>query len=291
MPNLLHTAEFLHLFSIDEGGLKYLTHDYLTHEGESWDYVKYIYDCQRIVLKKRLTFDIQDDVYNLVRGFLFGPHWYDSNKNKHNKHASSEAYVEIFEQTHKHPLNDCKLEKEIDDFRHSIRFRSLDLEDFFDEIKANEKYANLNLEVHSSIREADFYTHTRIIKEVISMIIDSMREPKYSSLHPNIVISFLNQEVRNGFQVACLVIEQRGSHPSHKFKQDRDKLRGTNSGTLGTIKKKLTGLCEWSIVSKWADDELSRCWEILTINGKENDMSLSEPSEGFKHILKFYHKL
>lgn len=281
MSNLLHTAEFLHLFSIDECGLKRLTHD-----DEMPDYVRYIYDCQRLVLDKRLSLDIQDDIYNLVRGFLFGPYWYDSNKKRHDIYAASDAYIETFERTCQHPLKDAVLEKEIDCFRHTIRFRALDLKEFLYDLKA--RYKGLNIEVKDSVEEADFYTHTKIVKDVVNLIIDSMNE--YNT-HPNIVIHHSNHEDDSGFHISWLIIEQKGSFPSHNLQRDQDKLKGTNSGTLGTIKRKLDGICEWSVVSKWSGDETSKQWDILTINGQEQVKTCSIAAQGFKHILKFYHKL
>ena len=278
MSNLLHSAEFLHLFEIDEGGLKRLTHD-----DEMPDYIKFIYDCQRIVLNKRLTTDIQDDIYNLVRGFLFGPYWHDSNNIKHTSFAASDSYITMYEKTGLHPLRDQELEKDIEAFRHAIRFRSLDLREFLESVK--EAYPDLNIYIMDSIDEADFYTHTRIVKEVILLIINSMREfPNY----PEIVINFSDTEGIGGFRTAYLTIEQKGSYPSHSFNRDQERLAGTTSGTLGTIKKKLEGICEWSIISRWANESRIQ-WNILTLDGEENYRSSLNP-QGFTHLLKFHYK-
>jgi hypothetical protein len=111
-----------------------------------------------------------------------------------------------------------------------------------------------------------------------------MREfPNY----PEIVIHFSDTDGIGGFRTAYLTIEQKGSYPSHPFNRDQERLAGTTSGTLGTIKKKLEGICEWSIISQWTGEPIQ--WNILTLDGEENYRSCPN-AKGFKHLLKFHYK-
>ena len=113
-------ADFLHLFSEVTDGLKFLTHENIG----TFDYVDYVYKCQKIILSKRAELEIKDSLYDLVRGFVFGPEWIDFKDEVHHFFISSEEAVSFFEKEGKHPLNNLAFKQEFEDFRNSIRFRS-----------------------------------------------------------------------------------------------------------------------------------------------------------------------
>ena len=253
-------AEFLHLFSQDQNGLKYLTHDFGTHG----DYIDDVYRCQQIVLSCRSKMHLEEGLYSLVSGFIFGPQWVDYNGLVHDSFASSEEFVSYFEQTGKHPLNNPTFAKEIEDFRNSIRFRS----------------GVLDLFVREELLE------TGPIREVLRLILNSMRE--YGD-YRTVAISFLEDKLEGGFFKSSLSITQVGSFPAHPLSRDMARLAEGDGGTFGTIRKRLKGLCNWDVVTKWPDKDSPIRWRILR---DETQPELSEASlaEGFTHILTIIHK-
>lgn len=274
-------AEFLHLFSQDQNGLKYLTHDFST----DGDYIDYVYRCQQIVLSCRSKMHLEEGLYSLVSGFIFGPQWVDYNGLVHDSFASSEEFVSYFEQTGKHPLNNPTFAKEIEDFRNSIRFRSGVL-DLFVREELSSEFPELAMKVPGKLKGADMYIETGPIREVLRLILKSMRE--YGD-YRTVAISFLEDELEGGFFKSSLSITQVGSFPAHPLSRDMARLAEGDGGTFGTIRKRLKGLCNWDVVTKWPDKDSPIRWRILR---DETQPELSEASlaEGFTHILTIIHK-
>ena len=285
-------ADFLHLFSQDTDGLKFLTHDdglkYLTHAtSEEFDFLKYVYKCQRLILAKGAELDISPSIFNLVRGFVFGPQWTDYKGDSHHFFISSEEAVSFFERTGSHPINDPGYEKEIEAFKNSIRFRSGELKRFLGEMK--ETMLPLELEVDGSVRGADMYTDTGSVREAIRLILGSMRDFNKQGEHPRVSVSFREEAKPDHAYQSYITLTQYGSYPDHDLAHDMARLKGDDAGSLGTIRKKLDGLCGWSVCSKWPDRESPDCWRIL---GEETEPELSPIPEavGFTHIISIYHK-
>ena len=283
MRMVLHrdNARFLNLFSLDTDGLKYLTHDF----PGGVDFLEYVYRCQRIILDKRAELSISDNVYSLVRGFVFGPEWIDYKGESHRFFVSSEESVSYFEETGGHPLNCPAFEQEFECFRNSIRFRSGRLDRFFRKELADE-FPSLDLMVSASLGDADMYTDTGAIRSAVRLILKSMEEYKD---HPRVFISFLEDEVEDGLYKASISITQSGSFPSHPLARDMGRLSEEDGGTFGTIRKKLDGICEWSVCSRWPDRKGADRWRILR-DETEAELSPAAIAEGFNHIISIYHK-
>ena len=273
-------AIFLNLFNDGEKGLKFLTHD-----EANLDLIEYLYKCQRFVLSCRSNMLISDGIYDLVRGFLLGPTWIDYQGNTRSFHMTSEECLSFYDNTGIHPLNSPLFNSDFEDFRNSIRFRSGWLDLFVREKLVNE-FPSLDIKVPRSLGGADMYILTRPIRNALRLILQSMNE---LSDFPRVNISFFEEPMENGFCKSTISITQIGSFPSHPLSRDYSRLSGGYSGTLGTIKKELNGLCDWEIVSRWPDKDGPQRWRIL------GDSSLPEISpaglaEGFCHIISIYHK-
>lgn len=274
-------AEFLHLFSEVTDGLKYLTHESIG----AFDYLDYVYRCQRIILSRRAGLEITESLYDLVRGFVFGPEWTDYKGDIHHFNISSEEAVAFFEETGKHPLNNPAFGQEFEDFRNSIRFRSGRLDLFFREEMTRE-FPSLELTVAGNLRGADMYTETGAVRSAIRLILKSMQE--YGD-HPQVTVTFLEDELEDDFLKSTVFITQKGSFPSHPLSRDMGRLHEGDGGTFGTIRKTLDGLCEWAVCSKWPDRDGAVRWRILR-DETEPELSPAAPVEGFSHLISIYHK-
>lgn len=282
MDSHKNNADFLHLFSEADNGLKYLTHDYI---GE-FDYVKDVYKCQRLILSKRAGMDINDGIFNLVRGFVFGPDWTDYKGEKHTFFLSSEEAVSYFETTGQHPLNAPSCVDDFEAFRNSIRFRSGILDKFFKE-ELKEEFPTLSIETTSALSEADFYTDTGALRSALRLILKSMLE--YGE-HPCVQVGYMDSEEEGDYQKSSIMLTQVGSFPSHPLSRDMARLKEGDGGTFGTIRKKLDGLCDWTVISRWPDCEKPTRWRILR-NEIEPEVSPASVTIGFTHIISVYHRL
>lgn len=274
-------AEFLHLFSEVTDGLKFLTHEAVG----ALDYVDYVYRCQQLILSRRNELDIRDSLYELVRGFVFGPKWTDYKGDVHHFFMSSEEAVSFFEETGKHPLNIPEYKQEFEDFRNSIRFRSGRLDLFFRDELAKE-FPSLDLAVSGSLRGADMYTETGAVRSAVRLILKSMQE--YGE-HPRVVVTYLEDEAGDDLLKSTIIITQEGSFPAHPLSRDMGRLNEGDGGTFGTIRRALDGLCEWAVCSRWPDRDGADRWRILR-DETEAELSPTELAEGFSHIISIYHK-
>lgn len=274
-------AEFLHLFSEVTDGVKFLTHE----SNGAFDYVDYVYRCQQIVLSKRAELEITDSLYDLVRGFVFGPEWTDYKGEVHRFFVSSEEAVSFFEDEEKHPLNSLSFKRDFEDFRNSIRFRSGRLDLFFRN-ELSKEFPSLEMNVSGALRGADMYTETGAVRSAIRLILKSMEE--YGE-HPRVAVDFTEDEVEGDLLKSTLVITQEGSFPAHSLQRDMGRLDEGDGGTFGTIRKTLDGLCEWAVCSNWPDREGACLWRILR-NETEPELSPADQAKGFSHIISIYHK-
>lgn len=276
-------AKFLHLFSQDQNGLKYLTHDFTT----GIDFIKYVYSCQKLILSCRAEMELSDALYELVRGFVFGRQWTDFEGNPHSFFVSSEKCASYYDEKGRHPLNNPDFKSEFEAFRNSIRFRSGRLDLFLRE-ELTEEFPQLELVIPNRLKGADMYVLTGPVRSAIRLILKSMNIPEYSA-HPKVVFSFSESEWADGLLKSTLSITQIGSTPSHSLRRDIKRLDEGEGGTFGTIRKLLRGLCEWSVVSKWQDSDDPRRWRILG----DDTLPKSSPAsvaEGFSHELHIYHR-
>lgn len=235
MSDFQDNATFLNLFS-QEKGLKFLTHEF----EPGFDFVKYLYRCQRLIASKQANLFIKESIFELVKGFLLGPKWVDYKGDPHTFFISSEESLTYFENTGQHPLNNKVFEEEIKAFRKSIRFRSGLLDLFLREME--QKYEPvLKIIIPENMKGADMYVETRAIRSVIDLILNSMAE--YST-HPRIVFSYFEEPIEDKRIKSTLSVTQVGSFPKHSLQRDMSRLSQGDGGTFGTIRRQLQGLCE-----------------------------------------------
>ena len=280
MNTLKDNADFLHLFSEEKDGLKFLTHDLA-----GLDYIEYVYRCQQLVLKYDHSKSLCNGLYELVRGFVFGPEWVDYKGDTHSSFASSEEFARYYDETGKHPLNNPVFEKEIEDFRNSIRFRSGRL-DLFIRGELKGEFPELDMAIPACLKGADMYVMTGPVREAIRLILKGMQE--YPDRN-RVVFSFFEDKIDGKLLKSTLSITQVGSYPSHTLSRDMSRLSEGNGGTFGTIKEHLKGLCEWEVVSKWPDCDTPCRWRILR-DETVPEVSPASVAEGFTHIISIYHK-
>ncbi len=282
MKSYRDNAEFLHLISEDGVGLKFLTHDF----SGKLDFLEYLYRCQRLVLSSRQRLQISNSIYNLIRGFVFGPEWIDYKGRVHKFFISSEEAVSYYEQTGKHPLWAEEFAKDIEDFRNSIRFRSGRLDLLFKNTLQQE-FPALRLEISGSLGLADMYTDTGAVRNALKLILGSMTE--YQDRFPRVVIAYTEDVVEDSFLKSTISLTQVGSFPNHELSHDMARLSEGDGGTFGTIRKLLTGLCNWAVISKWPDRDSAVRWRILH-DETEEDLSEAKLADGFTHAITIYHK-
>ena len=276
-------ADFLHLFSQDQDGLKYLTHDFTA--GIDIDFIEYVYLCQQRILSCRAAMELNSPLYELVRGFVFGPQWTDYEGKQHSFFISSEECASYYDATARHPLNNPSFESEFEAFRNSIRFRSGRLDLFLREELAME-FPQLELVIPNRLKGADMYVLTGPVRNALRLILKSMQE--YSGT-PKIVFSFSEGESEDGLLKSTLSITQVGSYPSHSLSRDMNRLGEGEGGTFGTIRRLLRGLCEWSVVSKWHGSDEPNRWRILR-DETLPELSPASVAEGFSHEIHIYHR-
>ena len=274
-------AQFLHLFSQDQNGLKYLTHDF----SAGFDFIDYVYKCQQIVLSCRAKMELNEGLYDLVRGFLFGPYWTDYKGEIHSFHMSSEECASYYDCTGKHPLNNPLFGAEVEDFRNSIRFRSGRLDLFLREDLSKE-FPAMDLIIPGRFKGADMYIQTGPIRDAFRLILKGMQE--YAD-YPRVNFSYFEEELQDGFLKSTISLTQLGSFPSHSLARDMARLSEGDGGTFGTIRKHLRGLCDWEVVTKWPDSDEPQRWRILGDNTLP-EVSSASIAEGFSHTISIYHK-
>lgn len=284
MKSYKDNAEFLHLLSDETvGGLKFLTHDNLNPE---FDFCKYVYNCQQLILRKRLTSNLHPKIFEIVRGFVWGPEWRDFEGKTHSFFISSEKTLMYYERTGKHPLNNEAFEADIEDFRNSIRFRTGRLARLFNDTYISE-FPSLQIDLPSSLGLVDMYTHTGAIRNALQLMLRSMTE--YQEASKRVVVAFVEERIDDNLLKSTLSITHVGSFPGHALSRDVLRLKEGNGGTFGTIREELSGLCNWSVITKWPDQNAAIRWRILR-EETEPEISHARLADGFTHSLTFYHK-
>lgn len=276
----IELADFLYKFTEDDG-FKFLTHDIKT---AGINLIEYIALCKRRLLDwKKEHQDIPEDLYQLIRGFIFGKRWTGCDGEDHTVYCSSYDWVNSYHDNNgEHPMNSDQFRDEVDIFRNSIRWRNGKLENYL--ITLREKYPLLDIEIDKSVKGADFYTYTRNIRLAIEEILSSMQD--FAEGHNRVQIRFYQEDLSNGYFRAVLTFEQEGSFPSHDFERDRRKL-DSGGGTMGNIRKALKGYADWAVESRWLDQEIPSRWTIL---GETVGLQSISSANGFKHIISIVHR-
>lgn len=277
-PKQVELADFLYKFSEDDG-FKFLTHDIKT---AGIDLIDYIDLCKGRLMDWKRRHEIPEELFQLIRGFIFGKGWTGYDGEEHAVYCTSDDWVDYYDENNEHPMLGDQFSGEVDIFRNSIRWRSGKLEKYLFSLK--EKYPRLQIDIDRSVKGADFYTYTRNIRLAIEEILSSMQD--FAEGHNIVHVGFQQEDLSDGYFRAVLTFEQEGSFPSHDFERDRRKLE-SGGGTMDNIKNALEGYADWAVESKWLDQEAPSRWTIL---GETSGTEPIPSAKGFKHIISIVHK-
>lgn len=277
-----NNADFLSLFN-EERGLKNLTHDFLIPEKA--DFLKYLSNSRNVLLK----YDglIEDSLYDMVFGFLFGPQWVDYRGECRGFFCSSLAcYDWCISNPHLHPKNADEFKNEFDAFRKSIRFYQMDLHKYVDSICV-EKFPSLKPTLQD-LRRGNFYVNVRRLGSIMERILSTMEDPRFIT-NKNVVISYERCDKQGDYFIARIIIEQIGSLSDSVLADSAAQRVRDGGGDLGTIKELAKETCFWSVESVWQDGPARI--NIVPIDG---DTPMIEPISrdsinGFRHVLTIPH--
>lgn len=275
-------ADLLQLF-VREDGFKNLTHD----SGRE-DFLKYLCHARSLILNYKGL--VPDHLYRLLFGFVYGPVWVDRHNNEHTFHCSCEECLSwSMNNQGKHPLFDLDspelFHTEREEFKHSVRVISPDLEDFV--INNVPDHRLLETERLSG---AQFYTDTNRLYTVIKKIFDMMSDPRYGN-NKDIKVSFIRGEkAPDGYRISKIMIEQVGSFSLAPMDDVLSKIQA-GGGDLGSLKSLMEGYYLWSIESKWQNTPARL--NILTADEFDapKERLSSDAATGFRHVITIYHKM
>lgn len=276
-------ADFMYLFNKREG-FKYLTHDY--DEDNIFDIEAYIVKAKDLFKRETKILKIPTDLWQIVNQFAFtkNPDWGDKIK----EGFSTQNWIEWSKQNKLSPIRNKEYELIINKFRDLTRVESPNLKTTIEEL-INEIFKNSNFEINlSRLDKADFYTNTITFKSAIKSIFEIIHKKRNKDKEINkLNIAYKGLLVDNYYEVN-IIITHLDSFPSKDFEQLHPEWK-SDKGSIGNIKKKLFGYCDWSIESKFENG----CYRINLL--QENSLPdyeaiPIETVEGTKHILKFYYK-
>jgi hypothetical protein len=275
-------ADLLQLF-VREDGFKNLTHD----SGRE-DFLRYLCHARSLILNYKGL--VPDHLYRLLFGFVYGPVWVDRHNNEHTFHCSCEECLSwSMNNQGKHPLFDLDspelFHTEREEFKHSVRVISPDLEDFV----INNVPDHRLLET-DRLSGAQFYTDTNRLYTVIKKIFDMMSDSRYGN-NKDIKVSFIRGEKDpDGYRISKILIEQVGSFSPAPMDDVLSKIQA-GGGDLGSLKSLMEGYYLWSIESKWQNTPARL--NILTADEFDapKERLSSDEATGFRHVITIYHKM
>lgn len=278
-----NNADFLYLFS-EADGFKFLTHDFPLPEDS--DFLKYLANCRSLLL----NYDgiIEESLYELIFGFLYGPTWIDLQGMEHVFYCSSKECIEwSVSHPHLHPKSNEAFKLEFEKFRKSIRFYQMDLQKYIETI-CNDKFPMFNFSFQD-LRRGNLYINVRRLGMILEAILQTMKDSRFC-MNKNIVISYERCEPCGKYLIARLIIEQKGSVSDGVLARNVEERVRYGGGDLGTIKGMVKDSCYWSVESLWQDGParinlVSQSTDIPCIELLPKD-SIS----GFRHILTIPHR-
>lgn len=276
-------ANFMFLFN-KRDGFKYLTHDY-DEEG--------IFDIENYLKKTKNIFEIETkknsipkDLYAIVTQFAFSekPEW----GNKLKEGFSTQKWIEWSKSNNLSPIRNIEFEVIINKFRDLTRIESPNLKNIIEGL-IQDIFSNSNFEINQiRLDKADFYTNTITFKSAIKSIFEVIyKKRKVEKGSNKLTIEYKGSLIDNYYEVR-LIITHYNSYPTKDFEQLLEEWRGYK-GSIGQIKSKLVGYCDWSIESKFENG----CYRVNLLKDDTSPDYESIPDttiEGTKHILKFYYK-
>lgn len=282
------TAAFLSLFE-REDGFKFLTHDFDPNSELEYDQlVKLACDAFTRATRK---YTIPRSLYALMHTMLFGGKaWIDGNGKRQAENFTCDHWLQWAKENPKcHVLSNKSIQNVLWAFRSTTRLvcSGSDADSRLETIvkRLAEKHTKLTI-IPENLEDADFYTNVYCLGRGISLILDDMS--KYPKDVSKIKISFESSN-SGDFKLCVIRITQFGSCSSKSLAEVQRKFNG-GGGDFYSIKKTLSGYCNWSVESIWGDG--IKRWNILDDTGKKNEENISSSDIlGFTHILTYYKKL
>ena len=278
-----NNADFLYLFS-EADGFKFLTHDFLLPEDS--DFLKYLANCRSLLLK----YDglIEETLFELIFGFLYGPSWIDSQGLEHTFYCSSKECIEwSLSHPHLHPKSNEAFEQEFDKFRKSIRFYQMDLQKYVESI-CKDKFPTFNYSFQN-LRRGNLYINVRRLGKIFERILQTMKDSRFYA-NRNVIISYERCEPQDNYLIAKIIIEQQGSLSDSVLARSVEQRVRDGGGDLGTIRELVEDTCYWSVESIWQDGPAR-----INLVPQSTDVPCIEslPKDaigGFRHILTIPHR-
>lgn len=277
-----NNADFLSLFN-EEGGLKNLTHDFLIPEKA--DFLKYLSNSRSVLL----NYDglIEDSLYDLVFGFLFGPQWVDYHGESKGFFCSSiSCYDWCISNPHMHPKNADEFKNEFEAFRKSIRFYQMDLHKYVESI-CDEKFPSLKPTL-LNLRRGNFYINVRRLGTILERILSTMVDSRFNTYN-DIVISYDRCEKQGKYFIARITIEQIGSLSDSVLASSVAQRVRDGGGDLGSIKELTKETCFWSVESVWQDGPARINIVPIDDNTPMIETVSRESINGFRHVITIPH--
>lgn len=282
IQTIYNNADFLYLFS-EDNGFKFLTHDFIVPETS--DFLSYLASCRSLLLDHKGL--IEDSLYNLAFGFMYGPSWIDPNGHSHAFSCSSDKCLRWCENNpHVHPKNNERFSLEFETFRKSIRFYKTDLDKQIKKL-CTSKYPFFNFS-YEDLKSANVYVNVSRFVLIIGRILNTMTDPRFRS-NQDIKISYHRCDPDGQYLVSKLVIEQIGSFPRYTPSADVERRVRAGGGDLGAIKGLCKDTCLWCVETNWMDGPAR-----INIVAKSDTPAIealpSDSVEGFRHILTMIHR-
>ena len=172
-------------------------------------------------------------------------------------------------------------------FKHSIEFRDNDLYNAIKRIFKNKSF-RINREKLATIQGVTFYTHTQKIKNALEIIAGNIFN---RAEFPDFEVSCTTKtgKEKNTIQLEILQLDSY----SNKDVNDPKVLGIDPNGDIASIKNLLRNLCDFSVVSRFKQDDE---FKYLRINylvsdsrpGYNIEVVNEYDCKGFKYILTFY---
>lgn len=281
MTMVKSNARLLSLFS-EADGFKFLTHGF--DESDS-DFVLYLANCRTVLLDYKGV--IEESLYRLLFGFMYGPSWKDYNGLEHSFSCSNPVCIDwCLAHPNMHPKDTEEFAHDFEAFRRSIRIYQMDLEKYVKRL-FEEAYPEF-IPAFIALRRANVYVNVNKLMSIIKMILSTMRDERFRG-NREIRISYEKCAPMEGYMVSRIIIQQMGSTAEDTSIASLCGRVQNGGGDFGSIKSLVEGTCYWSVESQWIEGP-GRL-EIVSLDNSTPYyvMMPEETIHGFTHVLTLIH--
>ncbi|WP_143394606.1 hypothetical protein [Flavobacterium branchiophilum] len=275
-------ANFMHLFN-NPNGLKYLTHDF--DQQKDFDIELFLENTKKVFERETKKLKIPSYLYSIVNEFSFNenPNW----GNGMNEGFSCNKWKNWSKEYKLSPFRNPEFITTINEFRKLTRIEAPDLKNYTEDI-IQEVFQNTEVEYSlNRLENADFYTNTPFFISAIKSILEIIRDKSSKLPIAKFNITYKGTLKDNYYQIQIQILHFN-SFPTKDFNQLHPEWK-SGKGTIGEIKEKLFGYCNWSIESKF-DNGHYRINLLKDTNDPDFELISNENCIGTKHILTFYYK-